>query len=191
MHGSTIYYCHICQALRESKRSLAESPKKIKAFIKRYTTKEDRCTAFIFLKRLSTAFLTVYLLTELSTSCFCLSGRTKFTAVFPHTTVTSLYLRRHSPRVVWAGLIVRFWGNPAITALFEPTGHFSKIHCLSGVAARCHLSLHACNRSLFSRGLSIDFRAYVISQQACWPIRTPRPICGNQDAWVVITPFDW
>ncbi len=51
-------------------------------------------------------------------------------------------------------------------------------------AASCHLSLHACNRSLFARGLSIDPRAYVISQHARWPIRTPRPTC----TWVVITP---
>ncbi len=54
-------------------------------------------------------------------------------------------------------------------------------------AARCHLSLHACNRSLFARGPSIDSRAYVISQHVRWPIRTPPPTCVNQDAWVVIT----
>ncbi len=30
----------------------------------------------------------------------------------------------------------------------------------------CHLCIHACNRSLFARGLSIDSRAYVISQHA-------------------------
>ncbi len=41
------------------------------------------------------------------------------------------------------------------------------------VAASCHLSLHACNWSLFARRLSIDSRAYVISQHAHWPIRTP------------------
>ncbi len=46
----------------------------------------------------------------------------------------------------------------------------------------CHLSLHACNRSLFERGLSIDSRAYVISQHVCWPIRAPLPTCANQDA---------
>ncbi len=33
-----------------------------------------------------------------------------------------------------------------------------------------------------------DSHAYVISQHARWPIRTPRPTCANQDAWVVITP---
>ncbi len=41
------------------------------------------------------------------------------------------------------------------------------------VAASCHLSLHACNRLLFARWLSIESRAYVISQHACRPIRTP------------------
>ncbi len=35
------------------------------------------------------------------------------------------------------------------------------------------MSLHACNRSLFARGLSIDSRAYVSSQYARWPVRTP------------------
>ncbi len=44
---------------------------------------------------------------------------------------------------------------------------------LESVAASCHLPLHACNRSLFARGLSIDSRAHVISQHARWPIRTP------------------
>ncbi len=53
-------------------------------------------------------------------------------------------------------------------------------------AASRHLFLF--NRSLFARRLSIDSRASVISQHARWPIRTPRPICANQDAWVVITP---
>ncbi len=53
---------------------------------------------------------------------------------------------------------------------------------------RCHLCLHACNRSVFVRGLSIDSRAYVISQHMRWPIRAPLPTCANQDAWVVITP---
>ncbi len=56
------------------------------------------------------------------------------------------------------------------------------------VAANCHLSLHACNRLLFARRLSIDSRAYAISQHARWPIRTPCPTCTNQDAWAVITP---
>ncbi len=56
------------------------------------------------------------------------------------------------------------------------------------VAASGHLSLQACKRSLFPRRLSIDSRAYVISQHAHWPIRTPRSTCANQDAWVVITP---
>ncbi len=56
------------------------------------------------------------------------------------------------------------------------------------VAGSCHLFLHACNRSLFARGLLIDSRAYVISQHVRWPIRTPRPTCVNQDTWVVITP---
>ncbi len=63
-----------------------------------------------------------------------------------------------------------------------PKGHTQSLHC------SCHLRLHACNRSLFARGLSIDSRAYVISQHARWPIRTPLPTCANQDAWVVITP---
>ncbi len=52
----------------------------------------------------------------------------------------------------------------------------------------CHLCLYACNRSLLARGLSIDSRAYVISQHARWPVRAPLPTCANQDAWVVITP---
>ncbi len=56
------------------------------------------------------------------------------------------------------------------------------------VATSCHLCLHACDRSLFARGLSIDSRAYVISQHACWPIRAPRPTCANLDVWVAITP---
>ncbi len=56
------------------------------------------------------------------------------------------------------------------------------------VAACCHLSRHTCNRSLFPCGLSIDYRAYVISQHARSPIRTLRPTCTNQDVWVVITP---
>ncbi len=42
--------------------------------------------------------------------------------------------------------------------------------------------------SLFAGGLSIDSHAYVISQHARWPTRTPRPTCANQDDWVVITP---
>ncbi len=50
------------------------------------------------------------------------------------------------------------------------------------VAAGCHLFLHACNRSLFEHGLSIDSRANVISQHARWPIRAPLPTCANQDA---------
>ncbi len=56
------------------------------------------------------------------------------------------------------------------------------------VAASCHLPLHTSNRSLFVWGLSIDSLAYVTSQHARWPIRTPRPTCANQDAWAVITP---
>ncbi len=52
----------------------------------------------------------------------------------------------------------------------------------------CHLCLHACNLLLFARGLSIDSRAYVISQHVRWPIRAPLPTCANQDAWAVITP---
>ncbi len=59
---------------------------------------------------------------------------------------------------------------------------------LEQLSTSCRLSLHACNRSLFARGLSLDCRAYVISQYARWPIRTPRYTCANQDAWVVITP---
>ncbi len=47
------------------------------------------------------------------------------------------------------------------------------------VSCSCHLCLHACNQSLFARGLSIDFPAYVISQHAHWPIRTPPPTCAN------------
>ncbi len=44
------------------------------------------------------------------------------------------------------------------------------------VAAGCHLSLRACNRSLFARGLSIDSRAYVISQhEHCVPPAPIRP----------------
>ncbi len=38
---------------------------------------------------------------------------------------------------------------------------------------RDRLSLHACNPSFHARGISIDSRAYVISLQAPWPIRTP------------------
>ncbi len=47
--------------------------------------------------------------------------------------------------------------------------------------------MRASYRSLITRRLSIDSRAYVISQHARWPIRYPRPTCANQDAWVVIT----
>ncbi len=54
------------------------------------------------------------------------------------------------------------------------------------VVGSCHLSLHACNQSLFALGLSIDSRAYVVSQHALWPIRTVPPTCANQDVWVVI-----
>ncbi len=39
-----------------------------------------------------------------------------------------------------------------------------------------------------TRGLSIDFRVYVISQHVRWPIKAPLPTCANQDAWVVIMP---
>ncbi len=60
--------------------------------------------------------------------------------------------------------------------------------CCSYVAASCRLSTHAYSRSLFVRRLSIDSRAYIISQHAPWPIRTPHSTCANQDAWVVITP---
>ncbi len=56
------------------------------------------------------------------------------------------------------------------------------------IVASCRLSLHACNRFLFERGLSIDSRSNVISQHMHWPIRTPRPTCAKQDVWVVITP---
>ncbi len=56
------------------------------------------------------------------------------------------------------------------------------------VAASCHLSLHACKRLFFACGVSTDARACVISQRARWPIRTPRPTCANQAAWVVIRP---
>ncbi len=52
----------------------------------------------------------------------------------------------------------------------------------------CQLCLYARNRALFARRLSIDSRAYVISQHARWPIRTPSPTCANKDAWVAITP---
>ncbi len=50
------------------------------------------------------------------------------------------------------------------------------------VVASCHLCLHACNRSVIARGLSIDSRAYVISQHVRWPIRAPLTACANQDA---------
>ncbi len=56
------------------------------------------------------------------------------------------------------------------------------------VMCSCHLCLHACNRSLFARRLSIDSRVYVINQHVHWPIRAPLPTYANQDAWVVITP---
>ncbi len=56
------------------------------------------------------------------------------------------------------------------------------------VAPSCHLPLHVCNRSLFGSGISINSHAYVISQHARWPTRTPPPTCANQDAWVAITP---
>ncbi len=52
---------------------------------------------------------------------------------------------------------------------------------LNSVAASFHLPLHACNRSPNERRLSIDSRAYVSSQYARWPIRTPPPTCANQD----------
>ncbi len=45
----------------------------------------------------------------------------------------------------------------------------------------CRLCLHACNRSLFARGLSIDSHAYVISQHARRPIRTPSPTCKREN----------
>ncbi len=61
-------------------------------------------------------------------------------------------------------------------------------HNAQSQAASCHLSLHACNQSLFARGLSIDSLAYIIIQHARWPIRTLHPTYANQDAWVVITP---
>ncbi len=44
----------------------------------------------------------------------------------------------------------------------------------------CHLRLNACNRSLFARGLSIDFPAYVISHHVRWPIRAPPLITPNR-----------
>ncbi len=84
------------------------------------------------------------------------------------------------------------WECPSV-----PTSHLQRVSekgwallplPLESVAVSCHLSLHACNRSLFASGLSIDSCVYVISQHARWPIRTPRPTCANQDAWVVITP---
>ncbi len=68
---------------------------------------------------------------------------------------------------------------------WKPTVRFVKITFRS---CSCRLCLHACNRSLFARGLLIDSHAYVISQHVHWPIRTPLPTCANQDAWVVITP---
>ncbi len=83
------------------------------------------------------------------------------------------------------GVIINF-GNWSQRFCVQPiTRRFNRD---DSVAASCHLSLHAFNRSLFARGLSINSRAYVISQRARWPIRTPLPTCANQDAWVVITP---
>ncbi len=73
--------------------------------------------------------------------------------------------------------LIMHWKLPHCQQKSQQTGTFS-----------CHLCLHACNRSLFARGLSIDSRACVISQHARWPIRTPCPTCANQDALVVITP---
>ncbi len=47
----------------------------------------------------------------------------------------------------------------------------------------CHLCLHACNRPLFARGLSIDCCAYVISQHVRWSIRTPPPVPIRTPEW--------
>ncbi len=74
------------------------------------------------------------------------------------------------------------WVNPHATKTYD----LNQYQLL--VVASCHLSLRTYSRSLFARGLSIDSRAYVISQHARWPIRTPLPTCANQDAWVAITP---
>ncbi len=68
------------------------------------------------------------------------------------------------------------------------SGIFQSVQLHWCVAASCHLSLRACNRSLFARGLSIDSRAYVIGLHPCWPIRAPLPTRANQDACLVITP---
>ncbi len=72
------------------------------------------------------------------------------------------------------------------------------------VVASCHLYLHACDWSVFARGLSIDSRAYVNSQHVRWPIRTPewssrlsdqkrilftQPRCTPEHERQLVTPF--
>ncbi len=49
--------------------------------------------------------------------------------------------------------------NRVMTHVWRNDTEITKIN----LAANCHLSLHACNRSLFVRGLSIDSRACVIA----------------------------
>ncbi len=101
------------------------------------------------------------------------------------------HIRRH-PRCIKAWQ----WDyTSSLTFLFNPGEPLSLfmvlINCTQTepcAAASCHLSLCACYRSLFARGLSIDSRAYVISLHACRPIRTLGPNCANQDVWVVTTP---
>ncbi len=58
---------------------------------------------------------------------------------------------------------------------------------LSGFNNWRQLVSKICNRSLFARRSSIDYRAHVINQHAHMAIRTPRQTCANQDAWVGIT----
>ncbi len=59
------------------------------------------------------------------------------------------------------------------------------INKYTGVCS-CHLCLHACNRSVFARGLSIGSRAYVIrktralaNQNAVPHLRQPRRLSGH------------
>ncbi len=87
-------------------------------------------------------------------------------------------------RPIWCIESCGSWPNRLFSSLFRGA---VVLGLWASVVASCHLCLHACNRSFFARGQSIDPRAYVISQHVHWPIRPPLPACANQDAWVVIT----
>ncbi len=69
-------------------------------------------------------------------------------------------------------------GHCSFTLRYQFEGNARATSLLSGREGRCSvpawvLSIVHCTRA---------------SLHARWPIRTPRPICTNQDAWLVITP---